>query len=44
MNWIFEVYANVYQTATGMDRGGCGYAAPAKEGDRSRQDGKSPRR
>jgi hypothetical protein len=44
MNWIFEAYANVYQTATGLGRGRGSYAAPANNGTGSGHDGKSPRR
>ncbi len=44
MNWIFEAYANVYQTATGMGRSGYRDAAPAKNSDCERHDSKSARR
>ena len=44
MNWIFEAYASVYQTATGMGYSRCANAAPAKNTDYGRHDDKSPRR
>ncbi len=44
MNWIFEAYANVYQTATGFARTVNSGAAPAKSSDYERHDSKYPRR
>ena len=44
MNWIFEAYANVYQTATGIGRGGNSYVATAKNSDCGCHDAKSHRR
>jgi len=44
MNWIFEAYASVYQTATGMGRSDYCDVAPAKGNDGERHDSKSKRR
>jgi len=42
MNWIFEAYANVYQTATGLGRYGRDDIAPAKKQCET-DDAKTPR-
>jgi hypothetical protein len=43
MNWIFETYATVYQTVTGLDRCCNGDIALAKK-QLERDDAKTPRR
>ena len=44
MNWIFEAYAGVYQTATNMGQGWYGDAAPANKDEQVRHDAKAARR
>jgi hypothetical protein len=44
MNWIFEAYASVYQTATGMGRPQGGNAAVAKKSECDRHGVPAPTR